>query len=501
MMRATALVLGALPLARVEAVSVSVYAPPEGQIVLTDLMEVQMKLDIDESYGVLYEGGRLLQELPDKDWALAANPPCAKGYGGRNTAVAVRLQEPRSGDLSVTSFRCGGLDVTVETNVSESVWHVSDARRVAGCEDVTGDGVQVVDSFFMLNEWDMVAIRQAELAGEVDAHLLMEADRTHRGFPRDGDEFWRDAAARFTVAGAAPVIARTVRLWPPHGPNETDADIFDRANPHRLALVDALRDNWERLDLDHEDVVVFMDVDEIPNRNTVRRLRIAAECDKRRARRGLPPVLATPAALLMSHHHYALEWALPGGWAGPYAARVGDLLGVEGAPPTLGVTEGRYVAMSSPVEYEGPVRPIALYAGGNKSHFLGPGRDALDVVRSLIADAGWHLSYFPRSQTPDWPETDEPRRLETVATSIRRKLVNHGHRQFVDELDACLSPLELETSVLRSGPTLDATWRGRRTREAVPKRKIASAVGAPRASISHDCNGRVVTDKNTWRPD
>ena len=96
------------------------------------------------------------------------------------------------------------------------------------------------------------------------------------------------------------------------------------------------------------------DVDEIPNRETVRRLKVAAECDKRRIARGLLPVLATPASLLMSHHHYALEWTLGGRWAGPFAARLADLLGAtaegdafEGGaavvPAEFGVGEARYV--------------------------------------------------------------------------------------------------------------------------------------------------------------
>ena len=322
MVRATAALL--LLLRDAEAAYIAVVGPTGDDVIVTDLTPVRLQLNDDESYGLLYEDGKLLTELPHKNWVATHFPPCAMPPISRGTAANVALKRPRAGAVTLTSLKCDG-SAPDDYDVAR-IASVADATDVAGCEDVTGAGAKVVDAFHLLDEWDMVRTRSAELAGVVDAHVLVEADRFHDGMPRAGAEFWRDVAADWAFPGAAPVVNLTVRTWPPEA-GEDDGDLHDRGEASRNGVLEALRAFGPALGLEATDVVVVSDVDEIPNRETVRRLKVAAECDKRRIAEGLLPVLATPASLLMSHHHYALEWTLGGRWAGPFAARLADLLG------------------------------------------------------------------------------------------------------------------------------------------------------------------------------
>jgi len=431
MVRATAALL--LLLRDAEAAYIAVVGPNGDDVIVTDLTPVRLQLDDDESYGLLYEDGELLTELPHKNWVATHFPPCYDPPISRETAANVALKQPRAGAVTLTSLKCDG-SAPDDYDVAR-IASVADATDVAGCEDVTGAGAKVVDAFHLLDEWDMVRTRSAELAGVVDAHVLVEADRFHDGMPRAGAEFWRDVAADWAVPGAAPVLNLTVHTWPP-GAREDDGDLHDRGEASRNGVLEALRAFGPALGLEATDVVVVSDVDEIPNRETVRRLKVAAECDKRRIAKGLLPVLATPASLLMSHHHYALEWTLGGRWAGPFAARLADLLGAtaegdafEGGaavvPAEFGVGEARYVALQSADDWERPVRAADMFPGRDKSGFRGPGLVADWRARSLFDRAGWHLSYFPRA--PPAAEFDEPGRLRLVAASLERKLAHHGN--------------------------------------------------------------------------
>ena len=448
MVRATAALL--LLLRDAAAAYIAVVGPAD-DVMVTDLTPVRLQLDDDESYGLLYEDGELLTELPHKNWVATHFPPCHDPPMSRETAANVALTQPRAGAVTLTSLKCDG-SAPDDYDVGR-ILSVADATDVAGCEDVTGAGAKVVDAFHVLDEWDMVRTRSAELAGVVDAHVLVEADRFHDGVPRAGAEFWRDVAADWAVPGAAPVLNLTVRTWPPNVTGEDDGDLHDRGEASRNGVLEALRAFGPALGLEATDVVVVSDADEIPNRETVRRLKVAAECDKRRIARGLLPVLATPASLLMSHHHYALEWTLGARWAGPFAARLADLLGatVEGDafeggaaafPAAFGVGEARYVALQSADDWERPVRAADMFPGRDKSGFRGPGLVADWHARSLFDRAGWHLSYFPRA--PPAAEVDEPGRLRLVAASLERKLAHHGHREFSDELLRCAGLLDFE---------------------------------------------------------
>ncbi|KAH8068405.1 hypothetical protein JL720_12175 [Aureococcus anophagefferens] len=415
MVRATAALL--LLLRDAEAAYIAVVGPTGDDVIVTDLTPVRLQLNDDESYG-LYEDGELLTELPHKNWR-------------------------QRGAVTLTSLKCDG-SAPDDYDVAR-IASVADATDVAGCEDVTGAGAKVVDAFHLLDEWDMVRTRSAELAGVVDAHVLVEADRFHDGTPRAA-EFWRRRGR--LVPGAAPVLNLTVRTWPPEA-GEDDGDLHDRGEASRNGVLEALRAFGPALGLEATDVVVVSDVDEIPNRETVRRLKVAAECDKRRIARGLLPVLATPASLLMSHHH-SRQWTPGGRWAGPSraarrpAGRDGGGRRLRGGaavfPAEFGVGEARYVLFRGRL---GAARPAAdMFPGRDKSGFVGPGLVADWQPRSLFDNAGWHLSYFPRAGR----QVDEPGRLRLVAASLERKLAHHGHREFSDELLRCAGLLDFSAT-------------------------------------------------------
>ncbi|KAH8051009.1 hypothetical protein JL722_11045 [Aureococcus anophagefferens] len=175
MVRATAALL--LLLRDAEAAYIAVVGPTGDDVIVTDLTPVRLQLNDDESYGLLYEDGELLTELPHKNWVATHFPPCHEPPISRETAANVALKRPRAGAVTLTSLKCDG-SAPDDYDVAR-IASVADATDVAGCEDVTGAGAKVVDAFHLLDEWDMVRTRSAELAGVVDAHVLVEADRFH----------------------------------------------------------------------------------------------------------------------------------------------------------------------------------------------------------------------------------------------------------------------------------------------------------------------------------
>ena len=94
MVRATAALL--LLLRDAEAAYIAVVGPTGDDVIVTDLTPVRLQLDDDESYGLLYEDGELLTELPHKNWvALRRRVPGARR--GLRARPRGRLGTPRVG--------------------------------------------------------------------------------------------------------------------------------------------------------------------------------------------------------------------------------------------------------------------------------------------------------------------------------------------------------------------------------------------------------------------
>ena len=182
--------------------------------------------------------------------------------------------------------------------------------------------------------------------------------------------------------------------------------------------------------------MLVSDADEIPARRAVRRLRRAAACDR------LEPdlrLVRTPATLVMSHHHYALEWTLPGPWSSAYAARAGDL------DQRFGPNEGRFASLQSADEFEGVGAPKNLFLGADKASFLDKGVE--HEQRTHIAEGGWHLSYFPRTVPAG---AGEAGRVAAVVADLRRKIGNFAHAAWAATIlggAACADDAQLAADV------------------------------------------------------
>lgn len=207
-----------------------------------------------------------------------------------------------------------------------------------------------IDAVLFDGEFDMLAVRMAELASSVDVFLVVEANRTHQGDPRD----------LAMIPDAVMALARMCYRWNPMicvAPYTVDLSEYDgrgrggagqpdyqvRERAHRDGVAQAvLRSGVEA---QPGDVVWVSDVDEIPSASTVRE-RVPA----------MGQVLVAEQRM----HCFALDWQYPGPWLGSMAVRLG------GDPTTI----------------EWPLSPQAMRDAR--------GTDRVDVVR----DAGWHLTWM-----------------------------------------------------------------------------------------------------------
>ena len=229
-------------------------------------------------YALLHVDGALAFELPNKPWAVAYEPPCGSDRSSvRWTSANIPVARSGRVDVRVDSLDC---DRSILATVSGAVDVVVDARDVAGCEDVRGEDVEVVDAFMAFNEWDLVETRLIELAGLVDAHLLVESDKTHFGGERmiryaDAADRVSKNAANATNGRAARVFSYLLKQKPATTRISDDPDVFDYGRPARDCVADALKDPRLR-NLGPDALVLFGDADEVPSRSVVERLRLAA---------------------------------------------------------------------------------------------------------------------------------------------------------------------------------------------------------------------------------
>jgi len=393
----------------------------EPRALFTDYVTIDVTLDAGERAALLYANGSLVMELPAKRWAWEASPPCEPGTAARVASANVPVATGRHA-LQVAAVACDG--AVGPLGPAQVVETVADARHLPACANVTGEEVRVVDAFVYSDERDHAATRRAELAGEVAAHVAVSADRTFRGAPRDVDT--PPGVVGHIVALAAPAADA----------DETDADFFAREGAQRDGVAEALRTVGAELGLRADDLVLVSDADEIPARRAVRRLRRAAACDR------LEPdlrLVRTPATLVMSHHHYALEWTLPGPWSSAYAARAGDL------DQRFGPNEGRFASLQSADEFEGVGAPKNLFLGADKASFLDKGVE--HEQRTHIAEGGWHLSYFPRAVPAG---AGEAGRVAAVVADLRRKIGNFAHAAWAATIlggAACADDAQLAADV------------------------------------------------------
>src|SRR5690349_4215228 len=122
----------------------------------------------------------------------------------------------------------------------------------------------IIDAFTFFNELDILEIRLTELYPVVDQFILVEATRTHKGDPKP--LYYAENRHRFVNWNDK--ILHVVDGELPGG--DTQAAIWRREISQRQSIVRGLRDAPD------DAIVMISDLDEIPRREMVERLRDAA---------------------------------------------------------------------------------------------------------------------------------------------------------------------------------------------------------------------------------
>lgn len=111
----------------------------------------------------------------------------------------------------------------------------------------------IVDCFTFYNECDILKKRINYLSPVVDKFVIVESTVTHKGNPK---ELFFDES-QFDMSKIVRVIVED---------NPSDEDPWKRENHQRNCITRGLK----TLELSDEDVIMVSDVDEIPNRDTVK---------------------------------------------------------------------------------------------------------------------------------------------------------------------------------------------------------------------------------------
>lgn len=117
----------------------------------------------------------------------------------------------------------------------------------------------LVDAFIFFNELDILDLRLAELAPVVDRFILVEATSTFRGDPKP--LFFANARQRY-----APYLDK-ITVVSVDLPVNPDPWVRERAQRNAIA------DELAKCSLDPTDLVILSDADEIPDPDTLRRLK------------------------------------------------------------------------------------------------------------------------------------------------------------------------------------------------------------------------------------
>jgi hypothetical protein len=211
-----------------------------------------------------------------------------------------------------------------------------------------GQGSRVWDCFYFGDEVDVLEFRLKELDPVVDKFVIVEGDRTYSGIDKpSGFNENRAMFAEFEDKIVHIVVPLSV-----HG-----VDRYDRENEQHRALLPMIED------LDPRDVVLLGDVDEIPFREVVERLREHLEI---------------PLRLELAWSVYYVNWVLPHRFLeGPFAFRSKDV-SHRGVQSLLG----------DPMPYERNYHEHVLSAAGRHLSSLG-GAASLSKKFASYIDTGF----------------------------------------------------------------------------------------------------------------
>lgn len=111
-----------------------------------------------------------------------------------------------------------------------------------------------IDAFLFYNEHDVTFLRLSELYNVVDFFVVLEADITHLGTPRE-KVFWNDSRLE--------PFKDKIKYFPITLEKESG---WGKENEHRIKLYDCLK----TLNLSPKDLIIFSDADEIPNKDVIK---------------------------------------------------------------------------------------------------------------------------------------------------------------------------------------------------------------------------------------
>jgi hypothetical protein len=156
--------------------------------------------------------------------------------------------------------------------------------------------VRICDCFIFHNELDLLECRVRYLEGVVDGHILVESSTTHQGNPKP--LHFRENQERFAPWDTIPT-AVDIAI---HGTSHDDC--WNRQAMQR----EAIREGLKIVNAEDDDIIIFGDVDEFPRRELISR------------------DMSLPAAFLMEHRLFAVDWLHPEMWpVATIAARLGDI--------------------------------------------------------------------------------------------------------------------------------------------------------------------------------
>ena len=195
--------------------------------------------------------------------------------------------------------------------------------------------MKVIDCFIFYNELEMLSYRLCTLSQVVDTFILVEATHTHSGVPKP--LFFADNKDKF-AAFANKIVHVVVDDFAHLAP--TIDFTKDEQWVNELHKRDCIKKGLNQLDLQGDDVLVISDLDEIPDRDTLYKIKnriISVTCHK----------------LAMDFYYYNLNSRIRDTWG---AAKV----------LTVGLYRSMNLSCSQIRLYECP----------------------------LLPRGGWHLSYF-----------------------------------------------------------------------------------------------------------
>lgn len=228
--------------------------------------------------------------------------------------------------------------------------------------------MRVFDCFPFLSEFDVLDVHLAELHDVVDTFVLVEATTTHTGHPKP-TYFSRECVARYQQYNIA---YRIVELQgPPSGDNP--GLNWGREAAQRNAILDVLAE----LKADDDDIILSLDVDEIPTTTVI---------EEYRSRQDI-------CCIKMPTYHYNLNTRLETPTADPKICRYRDF-------KAIGPSQMRYMQTAY---------PLHVLKGGWHLSFMGG-------VDKIIEKVKAYAHYDDRE-----PRMQQFISRENVEASIREK--------------------------------------------------------------------------------